>query len=108
LRIAELDLAEGSALKWVYDFGDWYEYKLQLEAVIDPTAPPAAEDYPRVVAANGPHLLYCASCQAQGKQTVGVWYCWDCSDEQNEPVLFCEQCSRLPEHEDHYMQEWVY
>ena len=108
LRVAELDLPVGGALKWVYDFGDWYEYKLQLEAVAQPEAAPSTGDYPRVVGANKPKLLYCASCQAQGKRIVAVWCCWDCSNEQGETVMLCEACSRRPEHQDHYLEEWVY
>lgn len=107
-RLAELDLAEGDVLKWVFDFGEWKEYKLQLETIADPAAPPAAVEYPRVVAANKPALLYCRSCRQRGKQTVAQWCCWDCSNEQDETVMLCEECSRLPEHEEHYLEEWVY
>lgn len=107
-RIADLNLAEGDALKWVYDFGDWHEYTLRLETVVDPQSPPDVTAYPRVVGANKPQLLYCAACQKRGKQTVARWCCWDCSNEQNETVLLCDECSRLPEHEEHYLEEWVY
>ncbi len=106
-RIAELDLVEGDVLKWVYDFGDNFEYTLQLETVAEPLSPDPNE-YPRVVGANKPELLYCASCQAKGRQVVAVWYCWDCSERQNAPYMLCEACARLPKHEEHYLEEWVY
>lgn len=108
LRLAELDLHEGDELKWIYDFGDWYEYKLKLETVAEPETPPDEKNYPRVVAANKPRLFYCTSCLAQGRQTVAQWSCWDCSREQNENVMLCEDCMQLGEHEDHYLEEWVY
>lgn len=45
MPIGALGIAEGDRLKYVYDFGDWIEYLITLEAV---TEPEADVDYPRV------------------------------------------------------------
>jgi hypothetical protein len=108
LRIAELNLAEGDVLKWVYDFGDNFEYTLQLETTVDPPSAPDPNEFPRVAGANEPKLLYCTSCQTKGKQVVAQWVCWDCSERQNAPYMLCDACARLPKHEEHYLEEWVY
>ena len=107
-RIAELDLAEGDVIKWVYDFGELFEYTLQLETAADPQSAPNAADYPRVASANEPELLYCTYCQAKGKQVVAKWVCWECSEQQSAPYMLCDACTRLRKHEDHYIEEWVY
>jgi hypothetical protein len=108
LRIAELDVLEGDTIKWLFDFGDNYEYTLQLETTADPPSAPEPGEYPRVVGANEPELLYCASCHAKGKQVAARWVCWDCSARQNAPYMLCDACSRLRKHEEHYLEEWVY
>ena len=107
-RIAELDLAEGDVIKWVYDFGDNYEYTLQLETAVDPPSPSEAASDPRIVGANEPELLYCAPCQAKGKQVVAKWVCWECSERQDAPYMLCDACTRLRKHEGHHIEEWVY
>ncbi|MCC2667669.1 MAG: Plasmid pRiA4b ORF-3-like protein [Armatimonadetes bacterium] len=48
--LAELDLEPGVAWDYVYDFGDWIEHTLTVEAVV-PAAPRAT--YPRLVGTSG-------------------------------------------------------
>jgi hypothetical protein len=108
LRIAELDLIEGDMLKWLFDFGDNYEYTLQLESTVDPPSAPDPNEYPRVAGANEPELLYCNECQAKGKQVVAKWHCWECSDRNNTLYMLCDDCSGKRKHEEHYQVEWVY
>ena len=107
-RVAELDLVEGDMIRWVYDFGESFEYTLKLEAVVDPPSAPDAADYPRVAGANEPELRYCASCQAKGKQVVAKWVCWECTEVGDAPHMLCDACTRLRKHEGHYIEEWVY
>ncbi len=47
VQVATLGLAVGDQLKYVYDFGDWIEHRLTLEAV---EKPQAGAKYPREVA----------------------------------------------------------
>ncbi|MEW6406751.1 MAG: hypothetical protein AB1649_33640, partial [Chloroflexota bacterium] len=49
IQVASLELAPGEALKYVYDFGDWIEHRIELEAVVDSEEDAA---YPRVVGQN--------------------------------------------------------
>jgi hypothetical protein len=46
LELAELDLEPGDELTYVYDFGDWVEHTITVEAVVPPK--PGTE-YPRVI-----------------------------------------------------------
>jgi pRiA4b ORF-3-like protein len=46
LELAELDLEPGDAMSYVYDFGDWIEHTIQVEAVV---APEPGATYPRQV-----------------------------------------------------------
>jgi hypothetical protein len=103
-RIAGLGLAVGDELKYVYDFGDWIEHKIMLEAI---TEPQTNVKYPRVVGQNKPQYQDCERCAAQGRQTRATWVCHHCSGEQGRMVVFCEDCLS-PEHEDHYVDEIVY
>jgi hypothetical protein len=107
-RIAELDLVEGDMVRWVYDFGEMFEYTLKLETAFDPPSAPDAPDYPRVAGANEPELLYCAPCREKGKQVVAKWVCWECSEQQGAPHMLCDACTRLRKHEGHYIEEWMY
>ncbi len=102
-QIASLDLKPGDRLKYVYDFGDWIEHTLTLQAL---AAPEKDVKYPREAARNIPKYEYCERCKARGKQTVATWICVDCSNEKGENVLLCEDC--LQEHEDHYTEELTY
>ncbi len=102
--IAAIGLAVGDELKYVYDFGDWIEHTLKLEAIVEPEA---GAEYPRVVAQNKPEYQDCERCRAQGRQTRATWICHYCSEEQGRPVLICEECL-FAEHEGHYADEIVY
>ena len=103
-RIAAIVLAVGDELKYVYDFGDWIEHTLKLEAIAEPEA---GAEYPRVVAQNKPQYQECENCLAQGRHTRATWICHHCSAEQGRPVVVCEDCL-YAEHEDHYADEIVY
>ncbi|HIP69792.1 MAG TPA: hypothetical protein EYH05_00170 [Anaerolineae bacterium] len=102
-KIAALDLQPGDKLKYVYDFGDWYEHIIELEKIGEPEN---GAKYPRVIAQNRPRYHYCQSCAEQGRKTRAVYYCNSCSDWE-APVWICEDCI-YPDHEDHYLQEIVY
>jgi hypothetical protein len=52
VAVAGLGLAAGQTLKYVYDFGDWFEQRLVLEAI---TAPEPDVDYPRLVGQRKSH-----------------------------------------------------
>jgi hypothetical protein len=102
--IAGLKLHTGDQIKYVYDFGDWVEHKLVLEAI---GAPEKGAKYPREVARNKPSYKECRDCRARGKSTVATWVCIDCSENEGQEVELCEDC--LSErHEEHYSEEIVY
>jgi hypothetical protein len=104
ITIAELELEAGNRLKYVYDFGDWIEHTIELEAI----EPPDQEaEYPRPVARNKPRYRHCESCRASGKETVATWICIDCSERQGRAVLVCEDCL-ASQHEEHYADEVLY
>jgi hypothetical protein len=104
IRIADLDLQPGEALKYVYDFGDWIEHKIELEVIGD--SEPNVE-YPRIVAQNKPRYQNCEVCQEQGRKSVGKWICITCSNEEQREILLCEE--HLDAHdEDHYVEEMIY
>lgn len=103
-RIAGIGLAVGDEMKYVYDFGDWVEHSLKLEAV---GASEAGARYPRVVARNKPQYQDCERCARLGRQTRATWICVHCSNEQGREVLVCKDCL-FAEHEDHYANELVY
>lgn len=103
-KIASLDLKPGDELKYVYDFGDWIEHRLTLEAI---TEPQVGVKYPRPVEQNKPRYRYCRHCQEQGQKTVATWICIECSDREQADVLVCENCLNI-HHEDHYADEIVY
>jgi|GEM_PF-439330 len=107
LRLAELDLEAGSQLRWVFDFGDWHQYDLLIEAVEDASPATAALDFPRVVAQNKPQYRYCTTCQAEGRQSIATYVCHDCSYSRDQTVLLCDTCLRQHD-EDHYTEEIVY
>jgi hypothetical protein len=104
VRIAALEMEPGEMMKYVYDFGDWIEHRVKLEAVDDPE--PEVE-YPRVVAQNKPRYQDCDECKKEGKQTVATWFCYDCSNEEGRDVLLCEE--HFEDHdEEHFLEEVVY
>ncbi len=103
-HIAGLGLAVGNELEYVYDFGDWIEHALTLEAIGEAEV---GVEYPRVVAQNKPTYRYCEHCLAEGRQVIAVRVCHHCSDEQGREVVMCEKCE-LQYHEEHYTDEIVY
>jgi hypothetical protein len=104
VKLAELELAVGDRVKYVYDFGDWIEHELTLEAI---SAPEKGVKYPREAGRNQPAYANCVDCAAAGRQTTAEWICLDCSDEQGKDVLLCEACA-TSSHEDHYTEEILY
>jgi hypothetical protein len=104
LKIAELGLSVGDRLKYVYDFGDWIEHEISLEAV-EPSK--AKTKYPHILEQNKPKYYYCEHCKTKGEKTIAVYVCITCSDEEQRGVFICEKCSDT-EHEDHYIDEITY
>lgn len=103
-QIADLNLDPGDKLKYVYDFGDWVEYYIELEEI---TAPEVDARYPRVIAQNRPRYRYCPSCQKKGRKTIATIICVWCSNSVQEEVIMCEDCI-VPDHKEHYLDEIVY
>lgn len=103
LRIAGLGLEVGDELKYVYDFGDWIEHHITLDAILEPKK----SEYPRIVDQNVPQYEDCQSCQAQGRKSRATWICLECSDEEGRAVLVCDDCLGRA-HEDHYAEEILY
>jgi hypothetical protein len=102
--IAGLGLNSGDRLKYVYDFGDWIEHEVTLEAI---TPPEPEVIYPRVVDQNKPRYRYCETCKERDRKTKATRVCFTCSNEEQREVLICEDC--LDEnHEDHYVEKYVY
>ncbi len=101
--IAELELKRGDEVKYVYDFGDWIEHVLTLEAIVEPEA---SATYPRVVDRNKSRNQYCQACKAAKRQTVAIWLCHDCSYGRLKMRL-CEACM-MDEHEEHFGSDIVY
>ncbi len=102
--IGDIGLSQGDHLMYVYDFGDYIVHQLTLEQVGESEQ---GVEYPRIIARNKPKYSYCEICQSKGKQTVAEWVCVECSNEQGQLVLVCEECLEQA-HEDHYAEEMVY
>jgi hypothetical protein len=103
-QIAALKLEPGAQLKYVYDFGDWIEHRLELETI---EAPQSGVEYPRQIAQNKPRYRYCPVCKEKGKKEIATWICIDCSNKEGKNVLICEDClDKL--HQDHYTDELLY
>lgn len=103
-KIASIGLKPGDQLKYVYDFGDWIEHRLELEEIV---ASEAEADYPRVVAQNKPRYQYCPLCQEEGRKTIATYICIHCSNRLQEEVVVCED-HITPDHEDHHLEEMLY
>jgi len=103
IAIAELGLGVGDHLIYVYDFGDWVEHTLALQAV---AAPQADLQYPCEVARNKPQYVYCTICHQAGRQQVAGWICRDCSQRQGAAFLLCADCAR--QHPMHYIHALLY
>jgi len=104
IRIAELGLAEGDKLKYVYDFGDYIEHEITLEAI---NVPLNDVRYPRILEQNKPRYRYCERCKSEGRKTIATYICVDCSNDQQQEVRVCEFCLELA-HEDHFAVEILY
>lgn len=107
IRIADLELAEGSLLQFVFDFGDWHEHRLQLEEILPTAQKEQSAECPRIVEQNEPEYQYCEECHKQNKREIATWVCIQCSNRRQEDVLLCENCLDR-NHEDHYAEEMLY
>jgi hypothetical protein len=103
IKIAELSLAVGDQLKYVYDFGDWIEHRLTLQVI---EAPQSNIEYPREVTRNQPEYAFCVECLKEGKQQVAKWICLQCTSGLEQEILLCEKCAG--KHDDHYLEEILY
>jgi hypothetical protein len=103
-KIGSLELSVGDKLKYVYDFGDWIEHTLTLEAI---GAADKEIQYPREVERNQPEFVNCALCQKKGKQTVAKWICLNCSTGPEDDMVLCEKCVEKHD-EDHNIEENLY
>ena len=103
-RVASLLLSPGQALKYVYDFGDWIEHRLELESISEPEE---NITYPRITGRNKPRYEYCRACKDKGLKTVAAWICITCSNKEQEDILLCESCTEAHA-EDHYLAEILY
>ena len=104
VQIAGLNLQTGDKLRYVYDFGDWIEHEITLEAI---DIPLTDVEYPRITDQNKPRYRYCEHCKDEGRKTVATYICFWCSEEEGRDVLVCEDCLNKY-HEDHYADEIVY
>ncbi len=105
VSIAELELAVGSKMKYVFDFGDWIEHGLTLEAIETPQ--PDAE-YPREAKRNTPKYAKCVECLKKGKETTAIYVCLTCTKNPEEERLLCEDCVEKHERKDHYVEKILY
>ncbi|MEK7397745.1 MAG: hypothetical protein AAB116_12510 [Candidatus Poribacteria bacterium] len=101
ITIAEVGLSVDDKLIYVYDFGDWIEHEIVLEA-INPSQ--KGVKYPKIVEQNIPRKRYCRDCKAKGKKTEASYICIECTDDEQERVYVCEECLDVY-HEDHYADE---
>jgi hypothetical protein len=95
-QIDELGLSEGDKLEYVYDFGDEIQHTLMLEKVVEREE---GAEYPRVVARSKPRYHYCVICKKEGKKTIAMWVCIECSEKEGRDVFLCEDCL-MREHEE--------
>ncbi|MEZ4664810.1 MAG: hypothetical protein R2911_45350 [Caldilineaceae bacterium] len=107
VTIAEIGLQQGEELKYVFDFGDWYEHILTLEEIVPAAEVEPAAEYPRILDQNRPRYKYCRHCRAEGRQSVATWICIECSDAEQEAVMVCDDCL-TKHHEEHYANEYEY
>lgn len=105
VTIAELELAVGNKMKYVFDFGDWIEHVLTLEA-IEPPQPGAK--YPREAKRNTPKYANCVECLKKGKETTAIYVCLTCTKNPVEERLLCEDCVEKHESKDHYVDKILY
>ena len=103
ITIAELEFSVGDKMKYVFDFGEWIEHVLTLEAIEPPQ--PGAE-YPREATRNAPKYANCVECQKKGERNSAVFICFSCTKSPNEERLLCEKCAE--KYEDHYVEKILY
>lgn len=104
ILVANLKLKPGNRLKYVYDFGDWIEHRIELEAIVEPEK---GAKYPRIVGQNKPRYHYCHTCKEGGKKVIATWICITCSNRRQENVFVCEACAEA-DHEEHYIDTILY
>ena len=105
VTIAELELAVGSKMKYVFDFGDWIEHVLPLEAI---ELPQTNAKYPREAKRNMPKYANCVECLKKGKETVAIYVCLTCTKKPEEERLLCQDCVEKHESKDHYVEKIPY
>jgi hypothetical protein len=103
VSIAGLELTVGSKMKYVYDFGDWVEHTLTLEAI---ELPQSGAKYPREAQCNAPEYVKCVECAKKGKETTALYICFTCTKNPDNERFLCEDC--LDKHEEHYIEKIVY
>lgn len=103
IKIAEIGLAEGDKLKFVFDFGDWLEHTLTIEAIAQAKT---GAKYPQETGRNKPKYAYCTKCKENGLNTIAPLICLTCSDKYQKEMLYCEKCAQ--DHENHYLEEILY
>ena len=102
--IAGLGLSVGDRLKYVYDFGDWIEHDINLEAIEEHQRD---LEYPRIAEQNRPRYRNCERCKKMERKTIATWVCITCSNKEQKDVLVCEDClDKL--HTNHYAVELTY
>lgn len=103
-KVSHLGLEVGDRMEYVYDFGDWIEHVLTLEAIAEPEE---GVEYPREVARSKPRYHYCSECKREGKKVVAAWVCYECSEAEGRTMYLCEECAE--EHdEEHFLEEIIY
>lgn len=107
VTIAELELAVGNKMKYVFDFGDWIEHVLTLEA-IEPPQPGVNAKRPREAKRNTPKYANCVECLKKGKETTAMYVCLTCTKNPDEERLLCEDCVEKHENKDHYVEKILY
>ncbi|MGD2156073.1 MAG: hypothetical protein PVG14_03050 [Anaerolineales bacterium] len=101
IQITSLSLTPGDALKNVYDFGDWIQHRLELEAV---GSPEENTSYPRIIGQDKPRYRNYPVCKGKVRKTVATWVCYPCSNKEQKNILLCETCAQAHD-EDHGLKE---
>ena len=102
--VAGLGLQADDRLKYVYDFGDWIEHLLTLQAI---DSSEKGQEYPREIARNRPRYVNCVTCQEKGETTVALYICLTCSNRESREIVLCTDCADRHD-EDHYLEEILY
>lgn len=103
-RIAGVGFGVGDKIKYVYDFGDWIEHILTVEAIGEAQQ---SVVYPREFERNKPRYEYCVECRKKGVEAVALWICLSCSNTEEKDILLCKRCARKHD-DDHYTDEILY